>query len=105
MGQSTYRTDAVAGAASRDEVVVPSVLLAANHASEADCQLLQWCAREARGLVGQMICPTSRSPWPARGPLGRLREARQDPGEARTVATRGIVRHAHYDLTRVKLHN
>ena len=48
-------------------------------------------AREARGLVGQMICPTSRSPWPARGPLGRLREARQGPGEARTVATRGIV--------------
>ena len=52
-------------------------------------------AREARGLVGQMICPTSRSPWPARGPLGRLREARQGPAEARTVATRGIVRHAH----------
>ena len=46
-------------------------------------------AREARGLVGQMICPTPRSPWPARGPLGRLREARQGPGEARTVATIG----------------
>ena len=60
-------------------------------------------AREARGLVGQMICPTSRSPWPARGPLGRLREARQGSGEARTVATIGIVRHAHYSLTRVKV--
>ena len=45
------------------------------------------CAREARGLVEQMTCPTPRSPWPARGPLGRLREARQGPGEARTVAT------------------
>ena len=52
-------------------------------------------AREARGLVGQMICPAPRPPWPARGPLGRLREARQGPGEARTVTTRGIVRHAH----------
>ena len=41
MGQSTYRTDVVAGVASRDEVVVTSVLLAAHHASEADCQLLQ----------------------------------------------------------------
>ena len=48
-----------------------------------------------------MICPTSRSPWPARGPLGRLREARQDPGEARTVATIGKNRHAHCALTRV----
>ena len=46
-------------------------------------------AREARGLVEQMTCPTPRPPWPARGPLGRLREARQDPGEARTDATIG----------------
>ena len=59
-------------------------------------------AREARGLVGQMICPTSRSPWPARGPLGRLREARQDPGEARTVATIGAGHQEDYDITRVK---
>ena len=58
-------------------------------------------AREARGLVGQMICPTPRSPWPARGPLGRLREARQGPGEARTVATREACHHVDYDLTRV----
>ena len=59
-------------------------------------------AREARGLVGQMTCPTSRPPWPARGPLGRLREARQGPGEARTVATIGACPQEDYDLTRVK---
>ena len=59
-------------------------------------------AREARGLVEQMTCPTPRSPWPARGPLGRLREARQGPGEARTVATKEVCRHVDYTLTRVK---
>jgi hypothetical protein len=59
-------------------------------------------AREARGLVEQMTCPTPPPPWPARGPLGRLREARQGPAEARTVAAIGIVRHAHCVLTRVK---
>jgi hypothetical protein len=52
-------------------------------------------ARVACGLVEQMTCPTPRPPWPAQGPLGRLREGRQGPAEARTVATRGIVRHAH----------
>ena len=56
-------------------------------------------AREARGLVGQMICPTSRSPWPARGPLGRLREARQGPAEARTVATIALGGHHPSDPT------
>ena len=58
-------------------------------------------AREARGLVGQMICPTARSPWPARGPLGRLREARQGPAEARTVATMGACPQEDYAVTRV----
>ena len=59
-------------------------------------------AREARGLVAQMTCPTPLSPWPARGPLGRLREARQGPGEARTVATIGAGHQEDYDITRVK---
>ena len=59
------------------------------------------CAREVRGLVGQRAGPTPRPPWPARGPLGRLREARQGLVEARMVAMIGIARHAHYDLTRV----
>ena len=58
-------------------------------------------AREARGLVGQMTCPTPRSPWPARGPLGRLREARQDPAEAREGATIGACPQEDYGLTRV----
>ena len=58
-------------------------------------------AREARGLVEQMTCPTPRPPWPARGPLGRLREARQGPAEARTGATKGGGHQEDYDITRV----
>ena len=47
MGQWTYRTDAVAGRVSGDEVVVTSVLLPSHHASKADCQSLL-CARGPR---------------------------------------------------------
>ena len=60
-------------------------------------------AREARGLVEQMTCPTPRSPWPARGPLERLREARQDPAEAREGTPIGACPHVDYDITRVKV--
>ena len=51
---------------------------------------------------GQMTCPTPRSPWPARRPLGRLREARQGPAEARTVATIGACPQEDCAVTRVK---
>ena len=40
--------------------------------------------------------------WPARGPLGRLREARQGPAEAWTAPTKGACPQEDYDLTRVK---
>ena len=39
-------------------------------------------AREARSGGENVTVDPSRSPWPARGPLGRLREARQGPGGA-----------------------
>ena len=56
-------------------------------------------AREARGLVEQMTFPTPRPPWPARGPLGRLREARQGPAGSHE----GRVRPTDLDGTRVNL--
>ena len=40
--------------------------------------------------------------WPARGPLGRLREARQGPAEAWTAPTKGGGRQEDYGITRVK---
>ena len=42
--------------------------------------------------------------WPARGPLGRLREARQGPAEAWTAPTKGACPQEDYDITRVKQH-
>ena len=45
----------------------------------------------------------SRSPGLARGPLGRLREARQGPAEAREGTTVARGRHVVYALTRVNL--
>ena len=70
MGQSTYRTDAVAEAqaASRDEVVVTAVLLAAFHASKPDCQSLV-CARGPRS-GGTNDLSHSSAPLASPGTLG-----------------------------------
>ena len=43
--------------------------------------------------------------WPARGPLGRLREARQGPAEAWTAPTREAGPQGDYGITRVKSTN
>ena len=43
MGQSTYRTDGVAGGSAADDKLAPSVLLHSHHGSKVDCQSLQ-CA-------------------------------------------------------------
>ena len=45
--------------------------------------------------------PAGRLPRPARRPLVRLRATHQGPYRAREGTTRGIVRHAHYGMTRV----
>ena len=82
MGPSSHRTDLWAEAASRDKVVVPAVLAAVYHALKSTAE--------------QRLCAIGASRWPlvvavgvvgagatsARGPFGRVREARQGPPEA-----------------------
>ena len=74
MGQSSYRTDVVAGSSAADDELAPAVLLPAHHASEADCQALQCARGPSAGGTNHLSLPpvTVASP-------GTLGTAPEDP--------------------------